>query len=194
MATEYEPDRFDDIPSLPSRRAAHRAPRRAPRWLLGFGLAALATGILTAAGVVVIFMMSGRVTYTDFEKLVPVIAESTPTPTPTPTSTGTPTVAPIAADAARVTVRNSSGVNGLAAKAAAALTSSGWTVVGTDTAVELSTITVVYYASDDMEFAAKQLVTALGTGAIEKSDTLEVDANGLVASLGSDYVLVAPAG
>jgi hypothetical protein len=194
MATKYEPDRFDQIPELSSRRAAHRAPRRQPRWLLGFGLAALATGILTAAGVVAIFLMSGRVTYTDFEKLVPAIVEPTATPTPTGTPTAAPTVAPIAADAARVTVRNSSGVNGLAAKASAALTSSGWTVVGTDTAVELSTITVVYYRTDDMKFAAQQLVTALGTGAIEKSDTVDMGANGLVASLGSDYAAIAPAG
>ena len=174
MAQNYPRDRFDSIPHGIERVGAHRAPqRRGARWI-AFGWAALATAVLTGIGIAGVVIVNDRV---DF-------SEASPSSTPAPVVTAEPT---IAADMP-VTVLNGTGTSGLAATASDALTAAGIPDSATANASENDlTETVVYYASADLEGAARGVAQAIPGADVRMDAKFGEIGTPLVLVVGSDY-------
>jgi LytR cell envelope-related transcriptional attenuator len=174
MAQKFPRDRFDSIPHGIERVGAHRAPaRRGARWV-AFGWAALATVVLVAVGIGGVMLFNDRLNFGD-----PVV-----TPTPTPVVTAAPTVAPDIP----VTVLNGTTTTGLAARAGDALTAAGIPVGTTANASANDlTETVVYYATPDLEGAARGVAAALPEADVRLSEQFAQIGTPLVLVLGSDY-------
>ncbi|MFD4420622.1 LytR C-terminal domain-containing protein [Agromyces sp. NPDC058484] len=176
MAQKFPRDRFDSIPHGIERVGAHRAPaRRGARWV-AFGWAALATLVLVAVGIGAVVVFNDRLNFGD-----PGAAQ---TPTPTPIATAPPTVAPDVP----VTVLNGTTTTGLAARAGEALVAAG-IPVGTTANASASdlTETVVYYATGDLEGAARGVAQALPEADVRLSEQFAQIGTPLVVVLGSDY-------
>ncbi|PPF56138.1 hypothetical protein C5B94_04245 [Clavibacter michiganensis] len=183
----HAPDRFDEVPGDLSRVGAHRAPRPRRHRLRAFGWAALATGVLVGAGVVGLFVIDDRVSFTDIIPSGGSSEEATPTEAPTAAATAVPGMV--------VTVLNGTRTSGLSARAATALEAAGWAIgsrVNASTS-DITTTTVYYYDAAD-EGAARGLVAELGVGDVQQSDqfrppegTAAAQAARLTAVLGSDY-------
>ena len=175
MAQKFPRDRFDTIPHGIDRVGAHRAPaRRGARWIR-FGWAALATLVLAGVGIAGVMVFNDRLN-----------AASGPDPasTPVPTATAEPTISP----EVKVTVLNGTSTAGLAAKAAEALTAGGVPVDATANASANNlTDTVVYYATPDLEGAARGVATLLPEADVRLSETFAETGTPLVLVLGSDY-------
>ncbi|MFE6965959.1 LytR C-terminal domain-containing protein [Agromyces sp. NPDC057679] len=175
MAQKFPRDRFDTIPHGIDRVGAHRAPaRRGARWIR-FGWAALATVVLAGVGIAGVMIFNDRLN-----------AASGPDPaaTPTPTATAEPTIAP----EVKVTVLNGTTTAGLAAKATEALTAGGVPVDATANASASDlTETVVYYATPDLEGAARGVATLLPEADVRLSESFAETGTPLVLVLGSDY-------
>ena len=175
MAQKFPRDRFDSIPHGIERVGAHRAPaRRGARWV-AFGWAALATVVLVAVGIGAVVVFNDRLNFGE----PPV---NTPTPTPVPTAA--PTVAPDVP----VTVLNGTTTSGLAARAGEALTAAGIPVGTTANASEDDlTETVVYYATPDLEGAARGVAAAIPEADVRLSEQFAEIGTPLVLVVGSDY-------
>jgi hypothetical protein len=181
------PDRFDDIPDDLSRVGAHRAPRPRHHRLRAFAWAALATGLLVGLGVVGLFVIDDRVSFTDILPSDGASQEAAPSEEPT--------VAPTTVPGMVVTVLNGTGTSGLSARASTALDADGWQVgsrLNASTS-DITTTTVYYYDAAD-EGAARGLVAALGVGDVQQSEqfrppdgTPAAQAARLTAVLGADY-------
>lgn len=176
MPTTIAKDRFDDVPEDLERVGAHRAPKPRGRGWIVFAWAALACGALVALGVLAMFLINDRVSF------------SSATQTTTTTSSA-PTVAPTVDPETNIVLLNGTGVDGLASQASDALTAEGWTVQTADDAARSDyTQTTVYYSEAGQEGAAHGLAAALGDVPVEQSDRFAVeDQSRLVAVLGSDY-------
>ncbi|MGI9822485.1 LytR C-terminal domain-containing protein [Agromyces sp. Marseille-Q5079] len=174
MAQNYPRDRFDSIPHGIERVGAHRAPqRRGARWI-AFGWAVLATAVLTGIGIAGVVVVNDRV---DF-------SEASPSTTPAPVVTAEPT---IAADVP-VTVLNGTETAGLAATAGDALTAAGIPVSTTANASEADiTETVVYYATADLEGAARGVAQAIPGADVRLDAKFGEIGTPLVLVVGSDY-------
>jgi hypothetical protein len=188
MATKPT-DRFDSVPDDLLRTGAHRAAARKGRGWIAFAWAALATGVLVAAGLFGLAVLRGTVE-------LPFLAPSTSaTPTSTPTPTGPATVAPKINPALPISILNGTPTKGLAAAAGDNLVTQGWAgasaTVGsrTNAATTDVTKTVVFYSDPANEGAAQALVLSLKTGEIRLSTAYP--ASPLTIVLGSDYVLPA---
>ncbi|WP_445337329.1 LytR C-terminal domain-containing protein [Clavibacter sp. CFBP 8614] len=184
----HAPDRFDDVPGDLSRVGAHRAPRPRHHRFRAFAWAALATGLLVGLGVVGLFVIDDRVSFTD---IIPNDSASEEAAAPTET----PTVAPITVPGMVVTVLNGTRTSGLSAKAATALQTAGWKIGSRVNASssDITTTTVYYYDAAD-EGAARGLVAQLGVGDVQQSEqfrpaqgTAAAQAARLTAVLGADY-------
>ncbi|KQM82886.1 LytR C-terminal domain-containing protein [Agromyces sp. Leaf222] len=174
MAQTPPRDRFDTIPHGIERVGAHRAPqRRGARWI-AFGWAALATIVLTGLGITWVVVANDRL---DF-------SEATPTAPATPVVTAEPTIAPDVP----VTVLNGTDTAGLAATAADALTAAGIPVGATANASE-NTITdsVVYYATADLEGAARGVAQAVPGADVRLDAKFGEIGTPLVLVVGSTY-------
>ena len=175
MAQKFPRDRFDSIPHGIERVGAHRAPaRRGARWV-AFGWAALATVVLVAVGIGGVMLFNDRLNFGD---------TGVTTPTPTPVATVPPTIAPDIP----VTVLNGTSTNGLAARAGEALTAAGIPVGTTANASANDlTETVVYYATPDLEGAARGVAGAIPEADVRLSEQFAEIGTPLVLVVGSDY-------
>lgn len=155
MPTSYPRDRFDDIPRQPARVGAHRAEQ--PRTSRGVVLlwAALATVVLTIAGIIGFLVLSQR---TDLLPEQP---------------TATATVAPVVDTSYTVLVLNGTGTAGMAEQVAAQVVAAGWTedmVVPSESSATDFPTTTVYYAAPEEEAAALGVAQAIGGARVEQSD------------------------
>ncbi|MBT1634541.1 LytR family transcriptional regulator [Clavibacter tessellarius] len=184
----HAPDRFDDVPGDLSRVGAHRAPRPRHHRFRAFAWAALATGLLVGLGVVGLFVIDDRVSFTD---IIPNDSASEEAAAPTEA----PTVAPTTVPGMVVTVLNGTRTSGLSAKAATSIQASGWKIGSRLNAStnDIATTTVYYYDAAD-EGAARGLVAQLGVGDVQQSEqfrpaqgTPAAQAARLTAVLGADY-------
>lgn len=176
MAQKFPRDRFDSIPHGIERVGAHRAPaRRGARWV-AFGWAALATVVLVALGIGSVMLLNDRLNFGD--------PGTAATPSPMPVATAAPTIAPDVP----VTVLNGTTTAGLAARAGEALTAAGIPVGTTANASEDDlTETVVYYATADLEGAARGVALAVPEAEVRLSETFAEIGTPLVLVVGSDY-------
>lgn len=184
----YPTDRFDSVPDDLLRTGAHRAaPRRGRGWI-AFAWAALATGVLVAAGLFGLAVIRGTIE-------VPLLGTPSKSAAVTPTPSETPTVAPKLDPALAITVLNGTSTAGLAASVGDNLVAQGWTGASTDIGTRTNagsrgiTKTVVYYSDRANEAAARQLVLSLKVGTFQLSDAYPDSP--LTVVLGSDYVLPA---
>ncbi|GAA1506689.1 hypothetical protein GCM10009761_05820 [Agromyces terreus] len=130
--------------------------------------------MLTAIGIVGVVVVNDRL---DF-------SEASPSAPATPVVTAEPT---IAADVP-VTVLNGTPTSGLAAAAAETLTAAGIPVSATANASEDDlTETVVYYASEDLEGAARGVAGAIPGTDVRMDPKFGEIGTPLVLVVGSDY-------
>lgn len=183
----HAPDRFDDVPGDLSRVGAHRAPRPRHHRFRAFAWAALATGVLVGLGVVGLFVIDDRVSFTDIIPSGGSSEEAAPTEAPT--------AAPTAVPGMVVTVLNGTRTSGLSARAATALQDAGWAIASrlNASSTDIATTTVYYYDAAD-EGAARGLAAELGVGDVAQSEqfrpaagTSAAQASKLTAVLGADY-------
>jgi len=168
-------DRFDTIPADLHRTGAHRGARRKGRGWIAFAWAALATGVIVAAGVITLAVINDSI---KFDDLLGGTTASTPTPTPTPT----PEVTPVLDPAVTVTVLNGTETVGLAANVGEAMRDAGWAGIGSTanaSATDFKT-TTVYYVDPAQEAAALGLADSLFAKA-----TADASANGVTLSITS---------
>ncbi|MRG61019.1 LytR family transcriptional regulator [Agromyces sp. CFH 90414] len=175
MAQKYPRDRFDRIPHGIERVGAHRAPQRPGYRWIRFGWAALATVLIAGAGIAAVVVYNGRLDFAD-EPQASQPAE--------PVVTAEPTVAPDVP----VTVLNGTATAGLAARAAETLQAAGIPVGATANASEQDlTESYVYYASADLEGAARGVAQALPETEVRLDPKFAEIGTPLAAVLGADY-------
>ena len=175
MAQKFPRDRVDSIPHGIERVGAHRAPaRRGARWV-AFGWAALATVVLAGLGIAGVAVFNDRLNF---------LSPPQPTASPEPVVTAEPTIAPDIP----VAVLNGTTTSGLAARAGETLTANG-VPVGTTTNADADDITetVVYYATADLEGAARGVAQFLPEADVRLSEDFAATGMMLVVVLGSDY-------
>jgi hypothetical protein len=171
---KFPRDRFDSIPHGMDRVGAHRAPaRRGRRWAT-LAWAALATAVLAGVGIAAVAAYNQRL---DFDDVVPV-----------PSVTAGPTAEPTLAPDVSVAVLNGTSTAGLAARAGESLGAAG-VPVGITTNADTSDIeqTVVYYASADLEGAARGVAQQLPEAEVRLSEEFGEEGMQLVVVLGADY-------
>lgn len=154
MPTSFPRDRFDDIPRQ-ARVGAHRAevPRTPRRVVLLW--AALATVLLTVAGILAFLVLSQRV------DIVPGID-----PMPEPS------VSPVVDTSYTVLVLNGTGTQGVAEDVASELVQAGWSddlVLPSESSVTDFPQTTVYYASPEEEAIAHGIAEAIGGARVQQS-------------------------
>lgn len=182
MAT-HPHDRFDDIPDELQRVGAHRAPAKKGRGWIGFGWAALATIVLTAAGLFGLAAVNNSISF----DLPFFQAEVTPTPTPTAIPTAEPKLDPDAP----LTILNGTPTPGLATQVGDALLAQGWNGAAEGVGSRANAgsrdleKTVVYYSDPSYEGAARGIVLALKTGEIRLST--DYPASVITIVIGADY-------
>jgi hypothetical protein len=184
MATKPT-DRFDSVPDDLLRTGAHRAvPKRGRGWI-AFAWAALATGVLVAAGLFGLAVIRGTIDL----PFTPPSGSASPRPSATPSPTAEAKINPALA----ITVLNGTTTKGLASAAGDNLVKQGWTgassTIGSRTNAGSSDVakTVVYYADAANETAARAMVLSLKIGEIRLS-TAYPDSP-ITVLLGRDYVL-----
>jgi hypothetical protein len=177
------------VPDDLLRTGAHRsAPKRGRGWI-AFAWAALATGVLVAAGLFGLAVIRGTI---DLPFAAPSAIVATPKSTPTPT----PTIEAKINPALPITVLNGTITKGLATAAGNNLVKQGWAgaseQIGSRTNASSTNIakTVVYYGKAANEDAARAMVRSLKIGEIRLSTAYPESK--ITVVLGSDYVL--PAG
>ncbi len=191
MATKST-DRFDSVPDDLLRTGAHRsAPKRGRGWI-AFAWAALATGVLVAAGLFGLAVIRGTIELpfatASARASTTASASAAPSPTPTIETKINPALA--------ITILNGTKTKGLAAAAGDNLVKQGWRGaapdIGSRTNAGTSDITktVVYYADAANESAARAMVLSLKIGEIRLSPAFP--GSPITVVIGSDYVL--PAG
>jgi hypothetical protein len=197
--TRFPRDRFDDVADGP-RVGAHRgAARRGGGWIV-FAWAALATGVLVGAGVLVLALANGSVQFTEGSggstSAPSASASSSPSAsasagsdasgggaseTPAPAAAGSPSDQ----GSTTLVVLNGTSRTGLAANAATKLRAAGWTVTSTgDAGTTGSTQTIVYYQQESQAALAQGIAQSLGTTAVQQSAAFPNAAISVV--LGSD--------
>lgn len=175
MAQKFPRDRFDSIPHGIERVGAHRAPaRRGARWV-AFGWAALATVVLAGLGIAGVAVFNDRLNF---------LAPPQPSATPEPVVTAEPTIAPDIP----VAVLNGTSTSGLAARASETLAAGG-VPVGLASNADANDIqeTVVYYATAELEGAARGVAQLLPGADVRLSEEFAQVGMQLVAVLGADY-------
>lgn len=202
MSATKLPPGYDDrfvVPLEPSRRGAHRA-RVGP--LIG-ALPVVAVVAVVAVVIVLAWMLFGHQTSGSGAAAgggvtsAAAPGNSTPAATggssaTTPNSQTTTTPTPNASggtqtalnQAIPVTVLNTTGRNGLAAKVATLLADKGWTAAKSAKTVVTARPTTVYYTTNEQKAEADAIVTDLGVGVAKKSTTM---GTGITIVLGSDY-------
>ena len=206
MAKTFPTDRFDSIPSDLTRVGAHRAvPKRGRGWI-AFAWAALATGILVAAGVIALTLFTNSLNFTlPFASFgggasASGIATGTGTGTDTGTSDGpsaspSPSVVetadPVLDPKIQIAVLNGTKTPRLANTVGDSLVAAGWggaaIGVGSRGTAASDTVktTVVYYSDVANEGAARALLQHLKVGTIKFGT--EYPSSAITILLGADY-------
>jgi hypothetical protein len=189
MAT-YPKDQFDDVPADLSRVGAHRAPAPRGRGWITFAWAALATGVLVAAGVIGITLIGGGEV-----DLGTTTAETTSTPEPTSSVTALADPADIDADRdISISILDGTSFTDLGETVYADLTEKGWPVEESAEADQNDTeTTIVYYTDAANEDIALGLVAALGVGETRLREDAQLGAD-LRVLVGADYEALTSAG
>lgn len=185
MAT-YQKDRFDSVPDDLLRTGAHRGPAKKGAGWIAFAWAALATGVLVAAGLLGLAIINGTLA-TSFPFLG---GGTSQTPTPTPTPTASPKLDP----SVPITILNGTPTNGLANTVGDNLVKQGWNGASANIGSRANaadrniTETFVYYSDPANEAAARALVLSLKVGEIRLSSVYT--ASPLTVVVGTDYKVV----
>jgi len=186
-------DRFDSVPDDLLRTGAHRAaPKRGRGWF-AFAWAALATGVLVAAGLFGLAVIRGTINLPSATHNSSATATATARPSPTPSPT--PTIEAKIDPTLAITVLNGTKTKGLASSAGNNLVAQGWTGasegIGSRTNASSSDIvkTVVYYGDAAHAAAARAMVLSLKIGEARLSSAYP--GSPITVVLGSDYVLPA---
>lgn len=186
MPTSYAKDRFDHLPHGLDRVGAHRAPGKKGRGWIAFWWALGATVLLVGAGVVGLAMLNNSL----FESPGTTTAASTAetsdpasaeeVPVPVPAATVDPSLA--------VTVLNGTPGEGVARAVGELLEAEGWTLGELDNAsTEDVPTTIVYYADETLEGAARGVAASLpGSEVLLSSDFADSEAP-LTVVVGNDY-------
>jgi hypothetical protein len=186
MATHFPQDRFDGLPVDLERVGAHRAPARSGRGWIGFAWAALATGVLVAAGVV------GLAMFTDSLSFDLPFAGSDAAASATPTEPAVETAEPVLDPAIPIPVLNGTTTAGLANTVGDYLVTQGWegAAIGVGSrstaAAQDVAATAVFYSDPVNEAAARALVQSLGVGDVRLGD--DYPTSPMTVVLGADYV------
>ncbi len=189
MATK-PPDRFDGVPDDLQRTGAHRAAPKSGRGWIAFAWAALATGVLVAAGLFGLAVIRGTI---DLPFAAP---SATAMPSVSPSPSPSPSLEAKIDPALPIAVLNGTPTKGLASKAGNDLVKQGWAgaseKTGSRTNAGSTTITktVVYFGDAANAPAARAMVLSLKIGEIRLSPAYP--GSPITVVLGSDYVL--PAG
>jgi cytoskeletal protein RodZ len=205
--TRFPRDRFDDVADGP-RIGAHRGVARRGRGWIAFAWAALATGVLVGAGVLVLASLNGSVHFTDPGTSASASAgasssasasasagsgSSSGTSSGSDSSSGSSSGAADTAaspsdqtSAQTIVVLNGTTTTGLAASGQTKLTSAGWKVSSTGNAGTTgATGTIIYYQKAADEAVARGVAKSLGVGSVEQSSAFPNAAISVV--LGADY-------
>ena len=179
-------DRFDNVPDDLLRTGAHRStPKRGRGWI-AFAWAALATGVLVAAGLFGLAVIRGTIELPFATAKASATATSTPIPTPTPT------IETKINPALAITILNGTKTKGLAAAVGDNLVKQGWRGAASDIGSRTNagssdiTKTVVYYADAANVSAARAMVLSLKVGEILLSPAFP--GSPITVVIGSDYV------
>jgi hypothetical protein len=189
MATKST-DRFDSVPDDLLRTGAHRAPPKRGRSWIAFAWAALATGVLVAAGLFGLAVIRGTVELPFATPSATATQKSTGTPKPSPTPI--PTVKAKINPALSIAILNGTKTKGLATAAGNDLVKQGWAgaseKIGSRTNAASSDITktLIYYGDAANEGAARAMVLSLKIGEIRLSAAYP--GSPITVVLGSDYV------
>ncbi|RKR75319.1 LytR C-terminal domain-containing protein [Frondihabitans australicus] len=199
---KFPPDRFDGVPESPLRVGAHRSgTKRHTGWVV-FAWAALACGVLVAAGIGVLKYVDQSNQFHDTSTsaaTAPATATGTAsssaspskTTTQAPTATQTPTtIGPSQIDSSvtSITVLNSTQTAGLAANASSALTSAGYVVKGTGDTTSAASSSTVYYTNSATDNAAIALGIAQKLGISNVAQSSAFPNSTITVVLGPDYV------
>lgn len=190
MATSFQPDRFDEIPSNLQRVGAHRVPRKRGRGWVGFAWAALATVVLIGAGVVALFVLNDKLSAGTGPAAGPQSSA------PTTTEPEAPAVQPTVDPALAVTVLNGTERAGLAAAVGDTLAAAGWNVTTRSNAATEDVVTsTVYYADPTLEGAALGAAQSVpGAGIALSQEFVDLGDASLVVVVGANFPeLEAPA-
>lgn len=184
------PDRFDRLPADLERVGAHRAAPKPGRGWIGFAWAALATGVLTLAG------LFGLSVVADIDLGLPTTFGGKPVETPTPTPTPTPTADPITDPSTippergiQITVLNGSPIEALDDRVGGDLAAAGWPVGAMTQASDRSIEkTYVYYSDPVNEDVARGVAIAMGVGEIRLIAPEQMPSSAPIAVvLGADF-------
>ncbi|TFC96286.1 MULTISPECIES: LytR C-terminal domain-containing protein [Cryobacterium] len=187
MPTSYAKDRFDHLPHPLDRVGAHRAPGKKGRRWIAFWWALGATVVLVGAGVAGLAMLNSSL---NFElpgtSTAPSTAETSDpastaeAPVPGPAATVDPTLA--------VTVLNGTAGEGVARSVGELLEAEGWTLGELDNAsTEDVPTTIVYYADETLEGAARGVAASLPGSEVLLSSEFADSAAPLTVVVGNDY-------
>ena len=182
----FPPDQFDELPADLTRVGAHRAPPRRGRGWIRFAWAALATGVLIAAGLFGLSRIDPNF------KILPGAggsASAAPSASTTPTAAAItdPTKVP-AGLALSISVLNGSATDGLQDKAGDVIKAAGWPDPARANSTDRTEkTTVIYYRSADYEGVARGLAVLLGVGVDVKLSDAFLGAPVTIV-LGDDYV------
>jgi hypothetical protein len=201
MSTTKPPASYEDkfvVPLEPSRRGAHRARVSS----LVSALPVLAVLAVVTVVIVLTWKLFGNSTVTATGTARPAPPSQTQSAVPgsavsasasAPATASPTTAAPSATQPTQavdktlpIGVMNSSGIAGLAARAATKLEGDGWTIDGTPGNVRPARPTTVYYATTKQKETAQAVLTALG-GTYRLRHSAANAGKGITVVLGSDY-------
>ncbi len=182
----FPPDQFDELPADLTRVGAHRAPPRRGRGWIRFAWAALATGVLVAAGLFGLSRIDPNLSLHFPGAGTSDSASPSASSTPTAEAITDPTKAPAGLPLA-ISVLNGSSTDGLQDKAGDVIKAAGWPNPGRAlSTVRTEKTTVIYYSSAAYEGVARGLAVLLGVGAnVRLSDAFPGSQVTIV--LGADY-------
>ncbi len=182
----FPPDQFDELPADLVRVGAHRAPPRRGRGWIRFAWAALATGVLIAAGLFGLSRIDPNFKITLPGASASVTASPSASTTPTAAAITDPTKVPAALKLS-ISVLNGSPTDGLQDKAGNVIKAAGWPdPARANSTQRTEKTTVIYYRSADYEGVARGLAALLGVGAdVQLSDAFLGAPVTIV--LGADY-------
>lgn len=208
---KFPPDRFDGIPESPHRVGAHRSGvARHTGWIV-FAWAALACGVLVAAGIGVLKVVDNNNQFTDTSTSAatssatsPASSSSTSSSTPTKTSppassasqtptapsTPTPLLDPSKIDSSvtSIVILNSTQRAGLAANASGVLKNGGWVVRSTGNTASAASTSTVYYTNSAADNQSIALGVAQKLGITNVQPSTAFPNATITVVLGSDYV------
>ncbi|AMB59290.1 LytR C-terminal domain-containing protein [Microterricola viridarii] len=183
MATSFQHDRFDEIPSNLERVGAHRVPRKRGKGWVAFGWAALATVVLIGAGVAALFVLNNNLSAGTDTAAAPQSSESAPP------AAETPAVQPTVDPALAVTVLNGTARSGLAASVGDTLVAAGWNVTTrSNAATEDVAVSTVFYSDPALEGAALGAAQSVpGAGIALSQDFVDLADANLVVVVGDNF-------